>query len=288
MKDSTALSQEAHTATSFCQHATPPSDYACWYLIDQAKHSDVLRRLFEHDPVPIYDLPYIRSAYREQACDGPLIVQPTTARSNDWLHGWASEGKALALYGQSLTLDDICDHFVSLNTVCTPSGDSLFRYADTATLGSLGTSLSPHQRLRILGPLTAIHGCYAGTRWALTRERPFVNPDDFRKQSPQALELAQENILSVEAYRQHLLASALADSHGLEPHTVSGWFRQLETLGAPSEQGLVEAASLLITQGRTTELSENELANVRAARQGTSWSDTLEALITLNHSQEGT
>jgi len=162
MTDSTALSQKAHTTTSFYQHADPSSEDACGYLVDQAKHPEVLRLLFEHDPVPIYDLPYIYSEYREQAFDGPLIIQPTTAQSEEWLHRWMTEGKALALHGQALKLEEIREHFVSLNTVRTPNGDSLFRYADSATLGSLGASLSPHQRLRILGPLTAIHGCYAG------------------------------------------------------------------------------------------------------------------------------
>ena len=74
MKDSTALSQKAHTTTSFYQHAAPSSEDARGYLVDQAKHPDVLRLLFEHDPVPIYDLPYIYSEYREQAFDGPSIL----------------------------------------------------------------------------------------------------------------------------------------------------------------------------------------------------------------------
>ncbi|SOB77637.1 hypothetical protein SAMN04488490_3461 [Marinobacter sp. LV10R510-11A] len=85
MTDSTALSQKAHTTTSFYQHADPSSEEACGYLVDQAKHPEVLRLLFEHDPVPIYDLPYIYSEYREQAFDGPLIIQPTTAQSEEWL-----------------------------------------------------------------------------------------------------------------------------------------------------------------------------------------------------------
>lgn len=180
MKDSTALSQKAHTTSSFYHHAAPSSEDACGYLVDQAKHPEALRLLFEHDPVPIYDLPYIYSEYREQAFEGPLIIQPTTAQGEEWLHGWMTEGKALALSGQALTLEDVRNHFVSLNTVRTPNGDSLFRYADSATLGNLGTSLSHHQRLRILGPLTAIHGCYAGANWTLTKEHPSVLEDELK------------------------------------------------------------------------------------------------------------
>ncbi|MCL1483702.1 MAG: DUF4123 domain-containing protein [Marinobacter sp.] len=81
MKDATALSHEAQTTTSFYPHADPINAGACWYLVDQAKHPDVLRLLFEHDASPIYDLPYIHTQYREQAFDGPLIIKPTTNQS---------------------------------------------------------------------------------------------------------------------------------------------------------------------------------------------------------------
>ncbi|WP_139172932.1 DUF4123 domain-containing protein [Marinobacter sp. AC-23] len=94
MKDSTAQSQKAHTTTSFYYHSDPLEVGASWYLVDQAKHPEVLRLLFEHDPVPVYDLPYIHSQYREQAYDGPLIIQPSTHQSEEWLHSWLTEGKA--------------------------------------------------------------------------------------------------------------------------------------------------------------------------------------------------
>ncbi len=288
MKDSTALSHEAHPTTSFYQHADPLNADVYWYLVDQAKHPEVLRLLFEHDPVPLYDLPYIHSGYREQAYYGPLIIQPTTAQCKSWLHSWMTEVKALALQGPLLTLEEARDHLVSLNTVRAPHGDSLFRYADPATLGSLGASLSPHQRLRILGPLTAIHGCYGDARWSLTKQQPATLPDELSEQRPLPLELTQENLASVEVYRRNLLAKGLAENNGLEAHTVSCWFQQLETLGAPSEQGLIEGVGLLLSQGFARVLSGDELATVRKARQGACWSDTLEALATLTHSQDGT
>src|SRR5690554_5047902 len=52
------------------------------------------------------------------------------------------EGKALALYGSNLSLDSISQHLVTLNKVMTPYGESLFRYADSASLGTLGASLT--------------------------------------------------------------------------------------------------------------------------------------------------
>lgn len=292
MKDSTALGHKARITTSFYHHAdafsTAASAAACWYLVDQAKHSDVLRVLFEHDTVPVYDLPYIHSQFHKQAFDGPLLIKPSTSQSEKWLHNWMAEAKSLALQGPLLTLEDIRNHLISLNTIHTPHGDSLFRYSDTATFGSLGASLSHHQRLRVLGPLTAIHGCYAGTHWSLKKDQPSERPHDSTGQNPLPLELTQENLASVEAYRCNLLVRGLSNNNNIDAQTVSDWFQQLKTLGAPSEQGLVEGAGLFIAQGFTHALSETDLATIHKVRQGACWSDTLDALATLMQLQEGT
>ena len=296
MKDSTALGHEARTTTSFYHHAdafntaasTTASAAVCWYLVDQAKHPDVLRVLFEHDPVPVYDLLYIHSQFRKQAFDGPLLIKPTTSQSEKWLHNWMAEAKALALQGPLLTLKDMRNHLISLNTVRTPHGDSLFRYSDTTTFGSLGASLSHHQRLRVLGPLTAIHGCYAGTNWLLKKNQPSAGPHDSTGQNPLPLELTQENLASVEAYRCNLLAKCLANNNNIDTQTVSDWFQQLKTLGAPSEQGLVEGVEVFIAKGFTRALSETDLATIHKARQEACWSGTLDALATLTQLQEGT
>jgi len=293
MKDATSLSHKARTTTSFCHHTDAfLTDFlhtdARWYLVDQAKHSDVLRLLFKHDSAPVYDLPYIHSQYREQAFDGPLIIKPTTSQSEKWLHNWLTEAKALALQGPLLTLEEIRDHLTSLNTIRTPYGDSLFRYSDTATFGSLGASLSHQQRLRILGPLTAIHGCYAGANWSLEKDHPPAHQTEAKEQNALPLELTQQNLASVEVYRRNLLAEGLADNHDLAARTVSDWFQQLIKLGAPNEQGLVEAAGLLISRGFTSALSEANLATLRKTGQRACWSDTLDTLATLTHSQDGT
>ena len=293
MKDAKLLSHKARTTTSFCHHANAfhtnflHTD-ACYYLIDQAKHSDVLQLLFKHDPAPVYDLPYIHSQYREQAFDGPLVIKPTNIQSKKWLHNWLKEAKALALQGPLLTLEEIRDHLLSLNTVRTPYGDSFFRYSDTTTLASLGASLTHHQRLRILGPLTAIHGCYAGTHWALSNDNPLAYPAKTAEQHLLPLELTRQNLASVEVYRRNLLAESLADNHDLAAQTVSGWFQQLIELGAPNEQGLVEAARLIVSRGFTSALSDTDIAILCKPGPRSCWSETLDALATLTHSQDGT
>jgi hypothetical protein len=293
MKDAKLLSHKARTTTSFCHHANAfhtnflHTD-ACYYLVDQAKHSDVLQLLFKHDPAPVYDLPYIHSQYREQAFDGPLVIKPTTSQSKKWLHNWLTAANALALQGPLLTLEEIRDHLLSLNTVRTPYGDGLFRYSDTATLGSLGASLSHQQRQRTLGPLTAIHGCHAGIHWSLSKDNSLAYAAKTAEQHPLPLELTQQNLASVEVYRRNLLAESLADNHDLAAQTVSDWFQQLIKLGAPNEQGLIEAAGLLIGRGFAGPLGKADLAALSDARPRTCWSDTLDILATFTHSQDGT
>lgn len=287
MKDSTALGLKAHATPRFYHPRDTFDKGTGWYLIDQAKQPDTLRLLFQQDTVPVYDLPYIHSPYREQAFDGPLIIQPTTPESEKWFHGWLTEGKALALYGPQLTLEAICNHLVSLNNVEAPYGESLFRYADPATFGSLGSSLSPHQCLRILGPLAAIHGHYGGKNWSLVRGEAHAalnEPDDLYSHP---LVLTKENLAAVELYRQSLLAKSIAASHGLDDGIVYTWFQQLITLEARNEQALVEGAGLLAKQGYNQALSKNELAVIRKHRQEACWSDTLDAIAALAHSQEG-
>ncbi|MFC7296256.1 DUF4123 domain-containing protein [Marinobacter aromaticivorans] len=288
MTDITALSREAHRTTSFFHHTDPFKADASWYLVDQARHPEALRLLFEHDPAPVYELPYIHSEYRGHAYSGPLLIQPVTRQSEEWLHSWLTEGKALALYGPPLAPEAICNHLVGLNTIRAIYGDSLFRYADPATLGSLGASLSLHQRLRVLGPLTAIHGHYGGTNWSLVNSEGPVPSNGSDEQLKTPLVLTQENLAAMEHYRQNVLAESLARSNGLADEVVSFWFQQLITLGAPNEQALAEGVELLAKQGFTGVLSEDGLATVRKTRQGANWSDTLEALAALAHSQEGT
>ncbi|WP_417516008.1 DUF4123 domain-containing protein [Marinobacter sp.] len=288
MKDSTALSHKAHSTTSFYHHKASLHADSCCYLVDQAKHPEVLRLLFEHDPAPVYDLPYVHSEYREQASDGPLVIKPTTSRSAEWLHNWLTEGKALALNGPQLALEEIRDHLVSLNTVRAPHGDSLFRYADPATLGSLGISLSNQQCLRVLGPLASLHGCYAGANWSLAKNEAEEASSESNKFCSRPLLLTKENLAAVERYRHQLLANALAANNELDEEVVSCWFQQLITLGAPDEQALVEGSLLLVTRGFSRELSDDELTTICNTRHGACWSDTLEMLATLVHSQEGT
>lgn len=284
MKDSTAGCADTPILSEFRTQDIAPEFTASFYLVDQAKEPEALKRLFELDPQPVYDLPYLYSGDRDAAFAGPLLIEPDTDTARTWLQQWTLEGRALALAGTGLQLQDVRDHLVTLTRIRTPHGEALFRYADPLSLASVGASLTACQRLRILGPLSGIHGYCGGRHWALARAEAAGSAmagELFQK----PLELSRENFDVVEAFRQDLLASALAENTaGLEPQMVKGWFRQLRALGAPSEQGLMEAASLLIRAGRSDLLQAGELARLRAA--GELWSDRLEALAALETPQE--
>lgn len=287
MKDSSATGPHARTTPAFAYHSDDMANVARWYLVDQAAHPSALRLLFEHETVPQYDLPYIHSAYRDQAFNGPLLVEPVTESGKQWLREWTAEGKALALSGSAITLADISNHFIGLNTVGTPYGLNIFRYQDPLTIASLGASLSAQQSARILGPLSAICGHHGGSHWSLTadwRQKPRTITTESQ---PQPLMLTKDNLAGAQAYRCQALAQSLADSNGLSHEIVCSWFQQLKYLGAPSEQGLVEAAGLLLQNGFIRQLSTAELTKLQKTGQGV-WSNTLEALAKLQHSQDGT
>ena len=282
MKDSYDACPEARNRSRFINSDVPLSTHAPWYLVDLAKHPTALRQLFEQDPQPVYDLIYLYcSELSDLALSGPLLIEATRDPCRAWFQQLTADGTALALHGTDLTIGTIRDHLASLNRVRTPVGTGFFRYADPATVGSIGASLSAGQRRRILGPLVAIHGCFGDRHWALVQEHPArdTGPDQT------ALTLTDHNLASVEARRSELLARALAEQNDVNPSLVDRWFQQLKQVGAPSEQGLVEATTLLLQAGQRNPLSDSELIRLRNA--GPLWSDKLEALASQHKTQEG-
>lgn len=286
MAESTLPGQEAEAGTLFMAGAEHPGTGSAWYLVDLAAQPDALRLLFTHDPAPRYDLPYIKGEPREVALLGPLLIEPLSADCRHWLEQWLLAGRALGLEGAGVTFRDLREHLVSLNYIRLFYGDSLFRYAEPLSLRALGSSLIPGQRRRLLGPLSAIRGRYAGENWVLMRQ-PSAVPARMATDHPQPLlELTRDNLEAIERFRQRLLANRLGRSGNLEPQLVEHWFRQLESLGARCERALVEGCRILIREGFNDVLDGQCLARVR--RAGEAWSDRLEALARLTDSQEGT
>lgn len=282
-KDPHEQGLDAPILTEFTLNPEPDETAPFGYIVDLAKYPNALRLLFECDPAPAYDLPYLYSGYREDAYNGPLLIEPIHGESSDWLQDWLQQGKALAVFGKDLTLQSVRQHLVSLDTVQTPYGQSLFRYAAPATFASVGPSLSHLQRLRILGPLSAIRGSYMDRNWCISSQH--TKGPDFPGDDQSPLELTQENLAAIADYRLELLSKAMAEGNNLEHGLIINWFRQLESLGAPNEQGLVEGSELLIRSGLTRPLTDMEVAHIR--QTGSIWSDKLEAIARLE-SQEGT
>jgi len=280
--DTPRQSQEARAQTLFGLSPGETSTDPFGYLVDLAAHPDALRLLFERDSAPSYDLLYLYSGYREEAQAGPLLIEPLSDECDIWLKDYLQHAKALALYGANLTVQQAGQHLASLNTVQTPWGSSLFRYADPSSLRSLGPSLDPAQRQRILGPFTAIRGYYANQGWALHYLDDIQPGHGMDTSGP--LTLSDHNFRAAEDFRKGLLAKAIAESGKRSPELTEQWFRQLEGLGAPSEQALVEGAEILIRAALTRPLTESELSSVRTS--GKVWSDRLEALALINQ-QEG-
>lgn len=268
--------------TEFTYITELPTDTPCAYLVDLAKYPEALRLLFERDPSPVYDMPWIYTQSREEALAGPILVMPERDVCEEWLLASYQQGKALALYGRDLTLKTINQHLITLNKVVTPFGESLFRYADSASLGTLGASLTAFQRKRILGPLTAIHGHYGDTFWALQSHTDSGQSAMTSTTGP--LTLTRDNLAAAEAIRKNRLIGAFAASNDYPEALVKQWCRQLEELGAPNEQGLVEGMEVLARAGFRQPLADTELGT--ASKSSDVWSGRLEALAQITP-QEG-
>ncbi|ONF42297.1 hypothetical protein BTO32_16020 [Marinobacter lutaoensis] len=269
----------AAEGTEFRYTTERPADTPCGFLLDLAAYPDALRLLFANDPAPVYDMPWMYTRSPEEASAGPVLILPEREACREWL--WASHraGKALALYGHKLTLKTLCQHWVTLNTVNTPFGPSLFRYGDPASLGTLGPSLTALQRHRILGPLTAIDGHY-GDPFRLLRHR-LPAGDVPQPVETEPLTLTQNNLVATERFRKERLIRAFAETHGVPEALVQRWCQQLETLGAPSEQGLLEGMEVLNQSGRGRLLSDEEVSIVR--NSSGAWSGRLETLAHMTH-----
>ncbi|HCW90648.1 MAG TPA: hypothetical protein DHU56_11470 [Marinobacter sp.] len=281
--DISASSPDAAAEQTEFSHITEsPSDTPCAYLVDLAKYPDAPRLLFERDPAPVYDMPWIYTQTQEEAFGGPKLIIPQGDACADWLWSSYRAGRALALYGNDLTLKSISQHLVTLNKVITPFGESLFRYADSASLGTLGASLTAPQRQRILGPLNAIHGYYGDHFWVLsyiTGNAGCAEPD-----TTEPLALTRDNLAAAESVRKEWLIRAFADSNDYPQPLVTKWCSQLETLGARSEQDLMEGMQVLADAGFEQPLTDMELSTVDKSSEA--WSDRLELLAQITP-QEG-
>ena len=282
MKDQESTGRIARAR--FCQNPSPPPYQAGWFLVDQAKCPDALKTLFETEQRPQYDLPYLYSGFNEQAYHGPLLIEPVEEACRDWLERWLADGKALALYGQNLSIETVRDHWVSLNWINTPTGEGFFRYAAPASFAGVGLSLSLHQCQRLLGPFAAIQGCHAGVHWSL-EHYDSDNSVTSVGADPGTFQFTSNNVAAIVAYRRRLLAHSLAEQHQLPPQLLEDWFSQLTSLGAPTEKALVEASELLITAGCTALIGDQLKETLRCA--GDAWSDRLEALADMDDLQEG-
>lgn len=279
---STSSPDAAAEHTEFNDITELPTAIPCAYLVDLAKYPEALRLLFERDPSPVYDMPWICTQTREEAFAGPLLVKPEGETCEEWLWTSYQEGKALVLYGRDLTLKAISQHLVTLNKVVTPFGESLFRYADSASLGTLGASLTALQRKRFLGPLTAIHGRYDDTFWALQSHTD--SDQSATTATTEPLALTRDNLAAAEAIRKNRLIGDFVASNDYPEALVKQWCRQIEELGAPNEQGLVEGIEVLAHAGFDRPMTGTELSAARNSSD--TWSDRLELLAQMTP-QEG-
>lgn len=258
-----------------------PSHPAHWYLIDVAAQPDTLKTLYCVDPDPEFALPYIGSRFHDVALHGPVLIRPLSVQAQAWLKQMGSQGQAIALYGDGLATVDVSNHLATLNQADGPYGLQQFRYASPWVIGSIGLSLTDAQRLSLLGPLHAMHGQSDGKIWSLTRE---CLPSTGETTVP--FRLTIDNLQNHARLRRQVLAESLAEFHDRDPALIKTWFDQLQALGAPSEQALVEATHLLVRQALGEPLGGGQMNHLQQHHEN--WPARLDAIATLTtHAEEG-
>ncbi|MDX1802241.1 MAG: DUF4123 domain-containing protein [Marinobacter sp.] len=277
----------AHTDSAFVFSPTPTEVFtpapterlADWYLVDLAAQPDALKTLYSIESAPDYALLYMGTSYQDVALQGPLLVKPTAPPLHQWLQTWATQGRSLALHDGGCTLQELGAHFVNLTHVHGPYGPQRFRYASAFAIGSIGPSLTANQRLRLLGPLQALHGEYDGRYWSLKRQRP-----DQPGMTASPFTLTPDNLKHHARERRRMLAESLARSYSLDTSVTATWFEQLQRLGAPSEQALVEASHILARQALVAPMTDAQIANIEQSTQN--WPERLDTLMAITEQHE--
>lgn len=270
---------DAHVNSAFVLTTTAPEQPADWYLVDLAAQPDALKTLYSIESTPDYALLYLGTPYRDVAIHGPLLIKPTAPPLHQWLQTWVTQGRSLALHGGDCTLKELNAHFINLTHVDGPYGPQRFRYASAFTLGSIGSSLTADQRLHLLGPLQALHGEYDGKYWSLQRQR-----SDQPGTIASPFTLSPDNLKQHARERRRILAESLAGAYNLDASVTATWFEQLQRLGAPSEQALVEASRILARQALDAPMTEPQLTIIEQSH--THWPERLDTLLALTDPQE--
>ncbi|MCE8014037.1 DUF4123 domain-containing protein [Billgrantia desiderata] len=231
----------------------PVSQAQVFYLTDQALYPQAQQRMFEADDSPTYQLLYLQTPYRQHAAQGPLLLMPSTPRAGAVLERWVEQGVAIGIHSHH-SFSTLVEHWRSLTQVRRQEGPAaLFRYADPRLYAGLETALSPHEIARLLGPVHLMYGLAAGKTWRLE------SPDSQLSFSSEEFVLTTAHQCALEAWREGVFSSRLAEEYGVPEACVLVWLEQMKALALPTEHAQWEGCRVLAEAGRRTPLSARQM-----------------------------
>lgn len=243
-----------------------------FYLADLALYPSLLRKMFQADDRPGYELLYLQTAYAQHAQQGPILISPSNANAHAAASKWIQQGTAVALRTYA-TFSTAVEHYRGLLHVDRQSGPpALFRYADPRLYAGLISALTEGEIHSLLGPVSVMEGFANGETWQLESPAPDSEPlGSFR------LTAAHEKAL--QSARDHTFCLQLANDHHVSYVQAQQWLQQMKQLPLATEYACWEGCQILAASHYRAPLSPQHMTQL--TRHEGSWQAVLNELKTL-------
>ncbi|WP_082140270.1 DUF4123 domain-containing protein [Halomonas sp. PR-M31] len=219
------------------------------FLVDLSLHKEALRRIFEIEPAPRYQLLYLQTDQHEQANVGPLLIDPCSPVAHRHYKEWVQQGLAIELQGQQ-RFESVAEHLKTLTMVERERAPlALFRYADPRLYAGLESTLNVHDLRRLLGPNDRMRSVVSGQTWTLQQDS--MEADSYTPASA-PFRLTRDHLQGIDEWRSQTMLQALAEHYALPVEHIIGWYREIRTKSHNNEQACLEHCHRLARNARNS------------------------------------
>ncbi|MCS2609459.1 DUF4123 domain-containing protein [Halomonas dongshanensis] len=248
------------------------SSVSVFYLVDLALYPSLLRRMFEADERPGYELLYLQTSYARHAQQGPVLINPSNANACATASTWVQQGAAIALHTHA-PFSTVVEHYRGLLHVERYAAPpALFRYADPRLYAGLAGVLSEGEIHALLGPINTMKGNGYGEIWQLESPAPDAEPlERFR--------LTAVHEQALQSARDQAFCQQLASDHDVSYLQAKQWLQQMKQLPLATEYARWQGCQILAASAYHVPLSYQHMAQL-ASHNG-SWQALLAELKAL-------
>lgn len=251
------------------------SPVSIFYLVDLALYPSLLRRMFEADESPGYELLYLQTSYARHAQQGPILISPSNTNACATASTWVQQGAAIALHTYA-PFATVVEHYRGLLHVGRYAGPpALFRYADPRLYAGLARVLSEGETHSLLGPINTMKGNGYGEAWQLESPAPDTEPlGRFR--------LTAVHEQALQSARDQAFCQQLTSDHGVSYVQAQQWLQQMKQLPLTTEDARWQGCQILAASSYRAPLSPRHMAQL--TRYDGSWQallDDLKALVSV-------